>query len=430
MTFYLISLGCAKNLVDSEKLTGRLLEAGYTITGDISDASLVIINTCGFIKEAQKEAIETIFAVIQEKPGDAKVLVFGCLVQRYRQELEKSIPEVDLFLPVLPYDELAKNIKQVFPPRKKNIKETSKIVFTPPSYTYIKISDGCRNLCSYCTIPLIRGPLKSLPVEEIVHQFRVALDKGVVEINLIAQDITSYGTDLYGRPYLDMLLKKILSLKKDFWLRLLYLYPSRISPEIVKIIKSDSRIVKYLDIPIQHVSNRILKLMNRDYTKELLIKKIDLLREKIPSVAIRTSLIVGFPSENEDDFHEMQDFIQRIRFDHLGVFEYSPEEETIAFSLKPRVAAVVKRKRKKLLMGIQKNLVRAKNMTLKGKFFPCLMELPVDEYGSVWTGRLPSQAPEVDGLVYVTGYRESFGEIIPVRIKDFKDYDLLAECAG
>lgn len=429
MKFYLISLGCAKNLVDSERLTDRLLKTGYTITGDITEASLVIINTCGFIREAKKESIDTIFSVVQEKPEDAKVLVFGCLVQRYRQELEKLIPEVDLFLPVLPYDELAQNIKRIFPPHKIISKENTKIAFTPPSYTYIKISDGCRNFCSYCTIPLIRGPLKSLPVEEILRQIKNALDKGVFEINLIAQDITSYGTDLYGKPYLDMLLKKILSLKKDFWLRLLYLYPSRITPEIIEIIKSDSRIVKYLDIPVQHVSNRLLKLMNRDYTKELLIKKIKLLREKLPSVSIRTSLIVGFPSESEDDFQELLEFIQQIRFDHLGVFEYSPEEETKAFSIKPRVSAAVKRKRKKLLMGTQKNLVRAKNMALKGKTFPCLMELPVDEYGSVWTGRLSSQAPEVDGVVYVTGYTESMGKIINVRIKDFKDYDLLGECA-
>lgn len=429
MYFYLISLGCAKNLVDSEKITDYLLEAGYVITGDISEASLVVINTCGFIRDAKKESIEVILSALQEKPKDARVVVYGCLVQRYQKELERLIPEVDLFLPLLSYKGFAEQISKHFPPHGMfQRKRQKKILFTPPSYTYIKISEGCRNFCSYCAIPFIRGPFKSFPVESIFRQINKALDKGVHEINLIAQDTTAYGTDIYGKPSLDSLLKNILSIKKDFWLRLLYLYPSRISPGLIKIIQSDHRIVKYVDIPIQHVNNRILKLMNRDYTKGLLTEKIELLREKIPSIAIRTSIIVGFPTEKEEDFQELADFVKCIQFENLGVFEYSLEEDTRAFSLKPHVPPHVKKSRKKILMEIQKKVVRAKNKSLKGKIFPCLIELPVDEYGGVWTGRMYSQAPEVDGTVYITNYSRRKGKIVNVRMKSFKDYDLIGEC--
>jgi ribosomal protein S12 methylthiotransferase len=429
MYLYIISLGCAKNLVDSENMTDYLLKAGYVLTDNISEASLVVINTCGFIRDAKKESIEVILNALQEKPKEAKVVVYGCLVQRYQRELEELIPEADLFLPVLPYKEFAGEIMKHFPPlRMFQRKRQKKILFTPPSYTYIKISEGCRNSCSYCAIPFIRGPLRSFPVNDIVRQINKALDKGVYEINLIAQDITAYGTDIYGRPSLDRLLKNILSIKSDFWLRLLYLYPSRISPELIKIIQSDPRIVKYVDIPIQHVNNRILKLMNRNYTKKLLLEKIGLLREKIPTIAIRTSIIVGFPTEKEEDFQELADFVQQVQFENLGVFEYSPEEETQAFSLKPHVPFHVKKRRKKILMDIQKKLVKTKNRSLKGKIFPCLIELPVDEYGGVWTGRMYSQAPEIDGTVYITNYSREKEKIANVRMKSFKDYDLIGEC--
>jgi ribosomal protein S12 methylthiotransferase len=429
MKFYLISLGCAKNLVDSEKLTSSLIKEGYVITDDISEASLVIINTCGFIQDAKKESIGTIFAILDEKPEDAKVLVYGCLVQQYEKELKTLIPEVALFLRFLPPEKIKIEILKNFPPSlKMKIKQQKKILFTPPSYKYIKISDGCKNLCSYCTIPFIRGPLKSHPIEDIVKQVKNALEQGAYEINLIAQDVTAYGMDLYGKPSLEILLKSILALKKDFWLRLLYIYPTRLSPELIKIIKADPRIVRYLDIPIQHVNNRILKLMNRPYTKEFLNKKIQMLREDIPDLALRTSLIVGFPTEREEDFQELVDFIQMVKFDHLGVFVYSPEENTHAYSLKPQVQYNMKRNRRKIIMDIQKKSVKDKNSKMKGKFFSCLMEFPVDEYGSVWQGRIYSQAPEVDGVVYITGYNKNMDKVTNVRIKYYKDYDFIGEC--
>jgi len=429
MNFYIINLGCAKNLVDSEKISGFLTEVGYSITDRIENASFVFINTCGFIKEAKQESIDTILSVLQEKPTAAGLAVYGCLVQRYMSELKELLPEVDLLLPILPYEEVVNKIKEHFPLRGHDTaRAQNKILFTPPSYTYIKIADGCMNRCSYCAIPLIRGPLRSFPVEAIVHQINNALDKGVYEINLIAQDITLYGNDLYGKPSLPFLLQGILALKRAFLIRLLYLYPIRISYELISTIKSDPRIIQYLDIPVQHVNSRILKLMNRHYTKDVLIEKIRMLRKNMPEIVLRTSLIVGFPSETEEDFQELADFVRQIQFDHLGVFEYSPEEDTDAFSMRPRVPMRIKRKRRKILMDSQKRIVRAKNMTLTGKIFPCLLELPVDEYGAVWTGRIYSQAPEVDGIVYVTGYNTSMGKVANIKIKGFKDYDLLGEC--
>ncbi len=429
MTFYLISLGCAKNLIDSQKITEELHREGYLLTDDMKKAAFIFINTCGFIKEAKEESIDTIFKTLDEKPKYAKVIVYGCLAQRYLKELKELIPEVDLFLPLLSPNRVVKQIKQ-FIPLEKNLRKyklQKKILFTPPSYTYIKISEGCNNLCSYCTIPLIRGYLRSYPIEEIVSQIKKALDEGYYEINLIAQDTSAYGMDLYGKPSLDLLLKNILSLNKEFWLRILYLHPLRISPELVNIISSDSRIVKYLDIPIQHVNNRILKLMKRNYSKDLIIEKIEILRRKIPSIALRTSLIVGFPTESDEEFAELLSFVRAIKFDHVGVFEYSHEEDTNAFSLSPLIPKAISRKRKRIIMRAQKEIVKLKNKNLINKVFPCIIELPVDEYGRVWTGRIYSQAPEVDGIVYVTGYKKTMGKIIPVKIKRYKGYDLLGE---
>lgn len=429
MKFSLISLGCAKNLVDSEKITNQLLNSGYSLTGDLAEASFVLINTCGFIEEAKKEAIDTIFSTLEEKAYGTRVIVYGCLVQRHRQELQNLIPEVDLFIPVLPVEKLTKEILLHFPPGRMPHGETVlRASFTPPSYTYIKIADGCDNFCSYCTIPLIRGRLKSLPVEEVLLNIEKALAAGVYELNMIAQDITAYGTDLYGKPSLERLLQSVLSLEQDFWLRLLYLHPARISESLTDLISAEARIVNYLDIPIQHASNRILKRMNRSYTHETVSRKIGGLRKKIPSLSLRTSLMVGFPGETEEDFQELLSFVKKTGFDHLGVFEYSREEDTGSFSLKPQVPSRVKKKRKRLIMETQKKHVEAINRKMKGKVYPCLIEEPYTESPGIWTGRLYSQAPEVDGHVSVSNYRRSMGQIARVRITGYKDVDLTGEC--
>ena len=427
--FSLITLGCAKNLVDSEHITNQLLNAGYVLTGDLAEASFVFINTCGFIQDAKKEAIGTIFSTLQEKPRSTAVIVYGCLVQRYRQELERLIPEVDLFLPLLPPGSVRQQIQRLFPAVKTpSDKRVLRASFTPPSYKYIKVADGCDNFCTYCTIPLIRGRLKSVPLEAILFSIEEALAQGTYELNLIAQDITAYGTDLYGAPSLEKLLHAVLTLKQDFWLRLLYLHPTRIPESLATLIGSDTRIVKYLDMPLQHASNRVLKRMNRPYTQEAVSKTIRMLRKKIPSLSLRSSFMVGFPGETEDDYRELCSFIQKTGFDHLGVFEYSSEEDTKAFALTPRVPSRVKTKRKRTIMEIQKSQIHKKNRSRKGKVFSCLIEEPLAESPDIWTGRIYSQAPEVDGYVYVKKYLPSMGLVPRVRITGYRDVDLTGEC--
>jgi ribosomal protein S12 methylthiotransferase len=344
--------------------------------------------------------------------------------------LHKLIPEVTLFLPVLTPEKLAQEIMQTVPPTtvKDYDAHPQKIVFTPPSYAYIKVADGCMNLCTYCTIPIIRGPLTSLPIEHIVRNVKQKLEKGAVEINLVAQDTTSYGIDLYKKPSLVQLIKKLMLLKDDFWLRLLYLHPARINRQLLTVMASDPRIVKYIDMPIQHVSSRLLKYMKRPYTEKLLRENIDLIRNILPTAAIRTTMIVGFPTESGKDFQKLVHFVRDVQFDHLGVFEYSPEEDTPAFSLKPRVPVRTKRKRRKIVMEAQKGIVRGKNEMMVGRTLPCIVDLPVDLHHGIWTGRIYSQAPEVDGLVVISGYEQSMGMLPRVRITDFDDYDLAGEC--
>ncbi|GAB4435456.1 MAG: 30S ribosomal protein S12 methylthiotransferase RimO [bacterium] len=427
-TFYLISLGCAKNLVESEKLSNALLQRGFNITDDIKKAALIVINTCGFIKEAKEETIETILSALEEKPSAAKVIVFGCMVQRYYDEMKEALPEVDLFLPVLPYEEIAKRIAQQFPPQKASAKPAEKkILFTPESYAYIKIADGCKNYCSYCAIPLIRGALRSRTKEEIIAEVKLRLKSGVRELNIIAQDITSYGTDIYGKPALAELLREILKIKGDYWIRLLYLYPSKITDELINLIASEERIVKYLDIPLQHTEDRILKLMNRNYSKEMVAELLEKLRSRIPHLTLRTSIIVGFPTESEEEFSNLCNFLERFRFDHLGVFEYSPEEDTKAKELKPKVPSRIRAQRRKILLKKQSNIAFEQNRRFLGKTLPAVVESPFDDFGAVWTGRIYSQAPEVDGITYITNYTPEKGSLIKVLIKDIKDYDLIAE---
>lgn len=425
MEFFLINLGCAKNLVESENLSKELVQLGYLPVNDIKDADIIIINTCGFIKEAKKESIETILEVLHNKNKKTSVVVFGCLVQRYLNDLKSSIPEVELFLPVLPAKELAMAIKNHFPPLVKKKSEKRKILFTPESYKYIKISDGCINYCSYCVIPMIRGPLRSRKIGEIVEEIEKSIEEGCFEFNLIGQDITAYGKDLYGEPKLLELVKRTLNIKKNFWLRLLYLYPTRIPEEILEIMKEDERLVPYLDIPIQHVNDRILKLMGRSYSKKDLYSVIERLRKKVPQIVLRTSLITGFPTESENEFGEVVEFIKDVEFDHLGVFIYSSEEDTPAFSLKPVVSERTKKKRRKILMEEQYKIVKKKLSKYKNNIFQCIIEEPVDEFGALWVGRFYGQAPEVDGVVYISGYEPKMGSIVNVKIKKIKDYDLI-----
>ncbi len=429
MFFYLINLGCAKNLVDSEKITVELEKRGYQLIDEMNKAEVVIINTCGFITSAKEESIDTILSVIRDKPKNAKLIVYGCLVKRYLEELKKEIPEVDAFFPIMPYEKLAEEISALCPPKNYEKKGSGKrILFTPPSYTYVKIAEGCRNYCSYCAIPLIRGSIKSFPKELIINEIKSRLDVGYKEINLIAQDITSYGIDLYGKPSLTELIKDILKIKKDFWLRLLYLFPSRIDDNLIDLISSDDRIVKYLDIPLQHANDRLLKLMHREYNKSQIVRIIDKLRTRISGITVRSSFITGFPTETEEEFNELLDFVKDMQLDHVGVFEYSEEEDTSAVKFKPKIADSVKRKRKGLIMKAQKEIEKEKNRAKKGKIFRCIVDRPFDDMGAVYEGRIYSQAPEVDGVTFIKNYDPTKGLMIDVKIQNFKSYDLIASC--
>ncbi len=428
MNFYLISLGCAKNLVDSEKLSIELEKNGYCLVEDLKKSDFILINTCGFIEAAKEESIETILSIISDKPKKTKVIVFGCLIQRYKKSLETMIPQIDALFEIMPYEKLAEEITKICPVKKIKKEEGKKILFTPPSYTYVKIAEGCRNYCSYCAIPLIRGPLKSFPMEIVVREIIDRLNSGYKEINLIAQDITSYGVDIYQKPSLTKLIEEILKINKDFWLRLLYLYPTRIDRDLIELIKSDERIVRYLDIPIQHVSKRILNLMNRDYEKKDIIKIIDNLRNTIEGITIRSSFIVGFPTEEEEDFEELLSFIAEKELDHIGVFDYSSEEGTSAYKLKPVVKKAVRVKRKKILLQRQKKIEINKNKEKKEKIYRCIIDKPCDELGALYEGRIYSQAPEVDGVTYVTNYDKGKGLFVDVKIKKAIGYDLVAEC--
>ncbi len=415
-SFFLISLGCAKNLVESEKLSNELTKRGYSITDDIKSAKIIIINTCGFIKEAKQESINTILEVLEERAEDAKVVVFGCMVQRYLSEMKESLPEVSLFLPVMPYEEIAGRVAELFPPTEKILREKKKVIFTPESYCYLKISDGCRNFCSYCAIPIIRGQLKSRTAEDILAEFKERLKAGVKEFNVIAQDITSYGTDLYGKPSLERLIKEMLKVKGDYWIRLLYLYPTRITDELISMISNEERIVKYLDIPFQHSEDRVLKLMNRSYDKKTIIELIEKLRRRIPDISLRTSLIVGFPTETEAEFNALAEFVKATEFEHLGVFEYSTEDDTEAKKLSPKVPSKIRIQRRKTVMKIQREIAVRKNKMLIGKQFTALAEMPFDEFGALWTARIYSQAPEVDGITYITNYDAKKGFFSKIKI--------------
>lgn len=425
MDFFIINLGCAKNLVESESLTKYLLESGYNPVGDVKKAEIIIINTCGFIKDAKKESIETILATLSDKSPNSKVIVFGCLVQRYFKELKEAIPEVTLFIPVMPAKEVASLIRDNFPPDVKKIGRKNRIFFTPPSYRYIKILDGCVNFCSYCAIPFIRGPIKSRSIEEIIKEVRDSLEEGVYEFNIIGQDITAYGLDIYGKPKLVELIEEILKIPEKFWLRLLYLYPTRIPDSLINLMEKDERIVHYLDIPIQHVNDRILKLMGRKYTKSEILKIIGKLRKKIPDIVLRTSLITGFPTESEEEFEEVIEFIKDVKFDHLGVFTYSREEGTKACELKSNIPERIKKKRRDIIMREQYKIVREKMMKYKNKVLDCIIEEPVDDLNALWIGRFYGQAPEVDGVVYLSGYETEMGNCVPVKIEKVKNYDLI-----
>lgn len=436
---YLETLGCSKNQVDSEIMLGILSEHDFNLTHDRSDAEIIIINTCGFIESAKKESIDTIIELGElKKTGNCKVLIVtGCLIQRYSKELSEEIPEVDAFLGTTNFNEIAEIINKILGTGERVVSTASidkdvpydlPRILTSPSYTaYLKIAEGCDNYCTYCIIPKLRGKYRSRPMEKIVEEARNLAKNGVQELIVIAQDITRYGLDLYGNYQLVKLLEELNGINELKWIRLQYAYPDIISDELIDVIAANEKICKYIDIPIQHCNNGILKMMNRRTTKEHIIDVIGKLRSKIPNIAIRTSLISGFPGETDEQFLELCDFVEEIEFDRLGVFTYSREEDTAAAKLPDQIPEDVKEDRRDKIMLLQRDISLKKNMDKTGEIYDILIEEKV-ENENVYVGRTQFDAPEIDGVVYISSDSNiNIGEFVRAKIIDALEYDLIGE---
>ncbi len=406
----ILSLGCPRNLVDSENILGRLNLKGYNIV-DMEEADIGIVNTCSFIEDAKRESVEAILDLVAlKKEGKLKkIIVYGCLAQRYKDKLRKELPEVDAFV------------------GRVSLNHTlDRFALTPQHYAYLKICEGCINNCSFCIIPKIKGKFTSLNINSILDKVD-SLDRDKVsEINIIGQDITGYGIDLYGAIKLDEILEKIVKRTRNIgWIRLLYLYPNRISDGLLQLIKNSPRVCKYIDLPLQHINGRILKLMNRQIKKIEVLKLIEKIRKLIPDVGLRTSIIVGFPSETDKEFKELLRFIEEARFERLGAFIYSREEGTAAYNLKEQIPLALKKERFNMIMSCQQKISQDINKEFLGKVIDVLIDGQEKDY---YLGRSQYDAPEVDGLVYVGVSKElKAGDFVKVKITDTLEYDLVGE---
>jgi ribosomal protein S12 methylthiotransferase len=435
---YFISLGCAKNQVDSEVMLHQLSAAGFFITQEPEEAEVVVINTCSFIESATQESIETILEAARlKKEGVCQVLaVTGCFPQRYKNQLVKQIPEVDLFLGTESFLGLAehisallsggKNPKMILNPQPGLWQEPySRLLTTTPGTAYLKIAEGCSNRCAYCTIPSIRGPFRSRDPEVLFREALALSEQGVRELILIGQDTTAYGADLEHPISIIELTQQLLKNDSLEWLRLLYLRPERINQTLLDLIAREERICPYLDIPIQHVSDRILKAMNRPYGQKALRDLIQRIKKVVPQAALRTTLMVGFPGEKDKEFEELMRFVSEVEFDHLGVFRYSPEEGTPASGFPDQVPEEISHRRMELLMARQKEISLKKNQSRIGFLEPVLITGLSPESELLIQGRTRFQAPEVDGVVFITDGEPRTGEIVKVKITEAHPYDLV-----
>ena len=420
MKFRVVSLGCPKNLVESEYITGRLCAAGHTLD---DNGDTIIINTCAFIAEAAKESIETILEAARDR--SKRIVVTGCLVERYRETLAGLLPEVNAFIGRACYSDIDRIIdKQGFYHREGIFSETfPRQVLTRPPTAYLKIQEGCNNRCHYCTIPAIRGRLTSRNEEDILREFKWLLDQGYREINIIGQDITSYGNDLGSKSGLTGLIRALLREKGDYYLRLLYMHPKGVTEELIDLMAGSPRIIPYLDIPVQHSEDRILSLMGRGHTKAYLEEVLDMARQRMPDAVLRTSIIVGFPTETDVEFDALLAFVERFQFDMLGAFMYAREEGTVAYKLKGQVKKGIKRARYNRLMEAQKEISRQRLTRLLGQTVTVIIE---DVGEDPKTGRMLTQAPDIDGIAFVTGDCRQ-GDIRDGRVVKTLDYDVVVE---
>lgn len=434
----MISLGCPKNLVDSEIMLG-LLKKDYEITNEANNADILIVNTCGFIESAQQESIDTILEMAKYKENNCSLLIVtGCMAERYKDKIIDQIPEVDAVVGTGNYKEIAnvinsacKGDKAVLYGSLDEIEylENERVLSTTKGYAYLKISEGCDNHCTYCIIPSLRGKYRSRKIEDIVNEARLLVDGGVKEIILIAQDTTRYGEDIYGKKMLVELVRKISEISGIEWIRLLYCYPEAITDELIEEMASNPKLCKYLDIPIQHISDRILKLMGRRGDSKLIREVLTKIRTTIPDVILRTSLIVGFPGETEDDFEQLESFVKEFKFDWLGVFDYSKEEGTPAAKMKDQITKKIKLKRQKAIMQCQQIIIEEKNKNKLGKVYKTLVQ-GVSEDGIFYFGRTYEQAPDIDGTNYFVSEEPlEVGQIVDVKILNIDKYDLVGEVA-
>lgn len=423
----MVSLGCSKNRVDSETAMAYLSSCGYELTNDSSDADIIIVNTCGFIEPAKQESIDTILEMAEHKKGKCTTLVVtGCLSQRYRQELEDELFEVDFFLGVDEYDKLAPLLNERYGLKDSPCEKGKRLLSTPKHFAYLRIADGCDNRCAYCAIPIIRGGYKSRPMEEILKEADELILKGVVEIEVIAQDTTRYGKDLYNKPMIAELLKELA--KKDFkWIRLMYTYSDDIDNELIEAMLSSEKILKYIDIPVQHCHDQILKAMNRRGSNKALRELMKKLRAADERFVLRTSFIVGFPAETQEHFNALMDFVRDHPFDRAGVFTYSQEENTPACNFDCQIDEQTKLKRKEELMLLQQKVSKELNNKRIGTTCEVLVE-GYDEDSLMYFGRSYAEAADIDGLIYFLPKKEhKAGEFTHVLIKEALEYDLIGE---
>ena len=433
----MVSLGCPKNTVDSERVLGDLVTSGYDLTPDQEDAEIIIVNTCGFIESAKKESIDAILQMAQKKIDGKcqKLIVTGCLAERHTQELLDEIPEIDHMLGVGQYP-LLKNILEegdfesrnhVATPAEYYESYTDRLLTTAFYTAYLKIAEGCSNRCAFCIIPKMRGPMRSRSPESILAEAENLAQRGVKEFNIISQDTTMYGFDLAMKDGLERLLKGMAKIDGVEWMRLLYCYPTFLNSDVIDYIASEEKVCRYIDVPLQHTHDEMLKSMKRQETEGGVRKMIDELRLKIPEIALRTTFITGFPGETDEHFKHMLRFICEMQFDHVGIFTYSDEEGTTAFDYPGRVPEEIKEERKNILMEFQKEIALRKNQEKVGQFESVLVEGFDAQENYIMTGRLASQAPDIDGQVILEKCEAEPGEIIPVRITAAADYDLVAE---
>lgn len=436
----MISLGCAKNRVDSEIMLGLLSGAEYSITADPAEADVIVINTCGFIESAKQEAIDTILEMAEYKDSGKckKIIVTGCLSERYAKEIEEALPEVDAIIGIGGYDRICDavaadtdNVKYVYTEKNYSIDYLNgdRILTTPAGSAYLKIAEGCDNKCTYCAIPSIRGPFRSRDIDDIMDEAIRLVESGVKELVLVAQDTTRYGKDLSadGKPMLDMLIRKLNDIENLHWIRLLYLYPDEMTEDIFSAMRECKKVLPYIDLPLQHVADDVLLRMNRRGNGELIRNTIRRLRREIPNCVIRTSLITGFPGETEEEHLELAEFLREMRLDRVGIFTYSKEHGTEAYKMRPQIRKSVKEKRYAELMSIQREISQQKNIERIGKIYDVIVEGIADD-GLFYVGRSYAEAPEEDGNIFFTAKDEiHIGEIVKVKILITEDYDLTGE---